>query len=233
MSDGALCRAFNLTVSVKGDINEPCIKALKKWLTKNTKYVYAVIENDTGKAHLHASMFFVDPRDKKKMRENIWDRQVKPFHPTSIGRFAVHIQACPGRKWVDEYLKKDQGVEVLINDMQSLDVLEEYFPSQEIQEKLMDAKEKTVDVFYAVHEVEYKKYLEEKDSPPSTSVLAHKYFLNRMCVKKDMRCIADSRRVHQMAVMLHRYSCDSDELTSLEDNTHTKENMSFDWQAQR
>lgn len=225
-----VCRAFNLTVSVKEDISDECVKALKKWLTRATKYVYAVLEHETSKRHLHATMIFEDNQDKKKMRENLWARQVKVHHPTSIGRYAVHVQACPGRKWLDEYLQKEDSREIVLTDMpQDLSELDEYFPSQEVQKQLIAAKDKVVDVFYAQHEVEYKEWLVE-NGYESTTKVAHEYFNMRMFVRKDMRVNADSRRVHQMSVALHRYSTDYCGLTALEGQVHDKENGLFDFQ---
>ena len=229
MGDQALVQAFNLTVSVKDDITDECIKAIKKWLTKNTKWVHCVVEQETSKRHLHAAMFFEAPRDKKKLRENLWDRQVKPFHPTSIGRIAVHIQSAPGRKWIDEYLAKEEHVEVVLSHL-PVDTadLDEYFPSEETQAFLMSAKDKTVDCFYATHEVVYKEWLHDNTWASSTAT-AHEYFKMRMFVRKDIRVIADSRRVHQMACALHSYSTDSYKLTNLEISTHVKENCQTDY----
>lgn len=228
-----VCRAFNLTVSVKDDISDECVKALKKFLTKRTKYVYAVVEQETSKRHLHATMFFDENQDKKKMRENLWARQVKQYHPNSIGKFAVHIQACPGRRWLDEYLQKEDSRELVISDLpEDLSDLDEYFPSQEVQDRLIQAKDKVLDVFYAQHEVVYKQWLVEMNYVSTTKV-AHEYFHHRMFVSKDMRVNADSRRVHQMAVALHRYSIDSAELTAQEIQQHDKENGSYDFTAPR
>lgn len=230
MCDQALVRAFNLTVSTKEDISDECIKAIKKWLTKHAQYVHCVVEQETSKLHLHAAMFFKEPRDKKKMRENLWQRQVKPFHPTSIGKFAVNIHASPGRKWIDEYLHKEENPEVVLSDLpEDLDELNEFYPTAEVQEFLMQAKDKTVDCFYATHEVVYKEWLHENTWVSSTQT-AHEYFGLRMFVRKDMRVIADSRRVHQMAVALHKYATDSYKLTNLEISTHVKENCQTDYQ---
>ena len=229
MGDQALVQAFNLTVSVKEDISDECVKAIKKWLTKNTKYVHCVLEQETSKRHLHAAMFFTEPRDKKKLRENLWDRQVKPHHPTSIGRFAVHLQAAPGRKWIDEYLLKEDNVEVVLSDLpDETDDLNEYYPSEETQAILMSAKDKIVDCFYATHEAVYKEWLHENTWVSSTQT-AHEYLCLRMFVRKDIRVIADSRRCHQIAVALHKYSTETYKLTALELSTHVKENSSYDF----
>lgn len=229
MGDQALVQAFNLTVSVKDDISEECIKAIKKWLNKNVKWVHCVVEQETSKRHLHAALFFSEPRDKKKLRENLWERQVKPFHANSIGRIAVHIQAAPGRKWIDEYLQKEDNVEVILSVLpEDKAELDEYFPSEETQAILMSAKDKTVDCFYATHEVVYKEWLHENTWVSSTQT-AHEYLCMRMFVRKDMRVIADSRRCHQIAVALHKYSTDSYKLTNLEISCHVKENCITDY----
>lgn len=229
MGDSVLVQSFNLTISVKDDISDECIKAMKKWLTKNVMYVYCVIECDTGKKHMHATMFFKDPKDKKKMRENLWERQVKPHHPNSIGKYAVHLQACPGRKWLDEYLLKDDTREevlvILPDDRSELDVL---FPSEETQVMLMSAKDKIVDCFYATHEVVYKEWLHENSWISSTQT-SHEYFHLRMFVRKDMRVICDSRKLHQMAVALHRYSTSDYKLTNQEISKHTQEHAAYDF----
>lgn len=229
MGDQALVQAFNLTVSVKEDISDECVRAIKKWLTKNVKWVHCVVEQEASKRHLHAALFFETPRDKKKLRENLWDRQVKPFHPTSIGRIAVHLQASPGRKWIDEYMSKEDNVEVVMTHMpEDTTELDGYFPSEETQAILMSAKDKVVDAFYATHEVVYKEWLHENTWVSSTQT-AHEYFMLRMCVRRDMRCIADSRRVHQMAVMLHKYCVQTTKLTNLEISAHVKENCQTDY----
>lgn len=216
-----LVSAFNLTISVKEDISDECVKAVTKYLKKACKWYYIVLEQETSKRHLHACIFFPKPQDKKKLRENIWGRYVKEYHSTSIGKFAVHIQASPGRKWLDEYLKKEETVQVLENELpENLDDLE--FPPQDIQEQLMKAKEEVADVFYLAHEVKYKEWLKEQVWVSSTET-AHQYFLMRMFVRKDMRVICDSRRVHQMSVALHRYSTDSNKLTAKELLEHRKE----------
>ena len=54
---------------------------------------------------------------------------------------------CLNTKWLDEYLKKEDTVQVLAGALpQDLK-----FPSEEVQERLMEAKEKVVDVFYSTH----------------------------------------------------------------------------------
>lgn len=86
-----------------------------------------------------------------------------------------------------------------------------------------DDDENEDDVFYAQHEVTYKEWLEEMKYASTTKV-AHEYFKMRMFERKDMRVVADSRRVHQMAVFLHRYATDCRALTEQEKANHDKEN---------
>lgn len=223
-------RAFNLTVSTREDISDECVKALCKWISKQCKYALVVCENETGKRHLHAGLFFTDPRNKKKDQDNIWQRLVKPHHPTSIGRIAVHIQACPGKKWVTEYLHKDKDAEQVLSIMPAhVDELDEYYPTQAEQEVLMSAKDKIVDLFYSNHEITYKAWLAEKQYPYSSPQTAAEYFNHRMYVIRDMRCIEDPRRVHMKSVALHKYTVQDGKLTNLEISAFVKESAANDY----
>lgn len=225
-------RAFNLTISVREDITDECVRGIKKWITKNVSFYHCVTEQETSKRHLHAMLCFKEPKNKKKIRENLWERYVKQYHPTSKGSVAVHIQACPGRRWVDEYLQKEECVEVvcshLPDESRGDPPLHEFFPTEEQQVALMAAKDKVCDVFYDTHETVYKQYLHDNTWVSSTET-AHQYFKHRMFVSKDMRVIADSRRVHQMACALHAYSTSSSKLTNLEISTHAKEHQAHDY----
>lgn len=229
--ENKLCQTFNITISVKEDISDECIAFVKNWLRKQTHWCHAVTEREPSKLHLHANVYFKDNRDPKNIRDTLWKR-IKTYHPTSIGRHALHIQACPGRKWVDEYLRKYESSEVVFSNLpQDLEELEEYFPDETVQEllkKKSQREDKTVDLFYAQHEVEYRNYLEENTFVSSTET-AHEYFLWRMCVRKDMRCLADDRRLFQMSKMLHRYTTEDCKLTVKEKRHHNEEHVVFDF----
>lgn len=218
-SSEKLCRAFNITVSVKEDISDDAVLKLKNWLkNRNRKYVYAVLEQETSKRHMHMCVFFDTNQNPKNIRDTLW-KLIKSYHATSIPRVAVNVQACPGRKWLDEYLQKESSREVVLQQLPSnLDDLEEYFPSEEIQEclqKLKKKEEKAADPFYSYHEVTYKAWLHEH-TWVSTIQTAQEYFHWRMFDKKDMRVVIDCRRVFQMAKALHRYSTEDWKLTAEE-----------------
>lgn len=232
MSTDKMCRAFNITISVKEDIDEQAVSKLKNWAVKKALYSYAVLENETSKRHFHACVFCLDPQNPKSIRDTLW-KLIKPFHPTSIGRFAVHIQACPGRKWIDEYLQKESSREIVINSLPAdLDDLEEYFPDETTQELLKKKSEKhennVVDLFYANHEVHYKEFLHEK-SWVSSIETALQYFQNRMYVKKDMRVIEDQRRLFQKAICLYRYASEDDSVSAEQRRQYLRETTEYDF----
>jgi len=232
-----IVRSFNLTVSVKEDISDEAVKYLKKWVEKTCKYWYVVVENDTSKRHLHACLFYDECKNPKNMKDTIW-KHIKQYHPTSIAYVAVNIHAMPGKKWLDEYLNKDSTrdeitTKIPINEDREVDwaELEKFIPSETIQNTLMGASKKKdgpTDTFYGYHEVEYKAWL-EKNTWVSSTQTAAEYFGYRMFESKDMRVIADSRRVHQMSVALHKYSTDSGKLTNKEISMHVQENCANDY----
>lgn len=233
MSGEKLCRAFNFTLSPKEDISDECVHKFVKWLQKTAKFVYAVCEHGaSGKRHLHAAVWYTDNKSKKSLQEYTWRQVVQPYHPSSVGKFAINIHSSPGRKWIDEYLKKEEDVEIVLSILPTnLSDLDEYFPDEELQASLVaSAKkdEKVWDTFYHYHEIKYKEWLTEK-TWVSSHQTAMEYFHMRMFVWKDMRVNADSRKVRQMALALHRYSTSDYKCTAKELREITEENTTHDY----
>lgn len=129
---------FSLTVSVKGDISPECIKSLKNHIEGSTLYAYVVTEHGkNGQLHLHAVLVYKGPRLWNKIRENIWERYVKEYHPDSVGSVAVKVQVCPGHDWYDEYLQKEDDATVVL-DTYVREAVTPYFPSAAVQQALVE-----------------------------------------------------------------------------------------------
>lgn len=127
-----------LTVSTKGDISPECIESLVKHIDSTTVYCYVVTEHgESGKLHLHAVLVYKKDRQSKKLHENIWERQVKPHHPDSIGRIAVKVQVCPGHDWYDTYLKKESECSVVLARYPR-EAVTPYFPTAAVQQALVE-----------------------------------------------------------------------------------------------
>jgi len=232
MSEDRLCQAFNLTLSPKEDISDECILRVKNWLKKTTQYCYTVCEHGgSGKRHLHSAMFFSENKNKKNMCDTIW-KIVRQFHGNSVQRYAVHIQVSPGRKWIDDYLHKEDGVEVILSTLPpDLTLLDSYFPDEEVQAALIQSakkEDKVWDTFYHYHEIKYKEWLTER-SFFSSHQTAMEYFHHRMFVTKDMRVNADSRKVMQQSLALHRYSTGEYKCTAKELRSITEEQSTHDF----
>lgn len=227
---GDVFRAYQLTISTKGDVSDQTVKSVKKWLTKKCQYVYAVIEYGAGKKHLHAAMYFKDPQDKKNLRDYVWSKLVRPYHPDSVGSIAVVIQVMPGDKWVKEYLHKEKDCEVLINDLplppedgghDDDETLNNFYPTQEQQDALMAAKGKEFpgDKFLNAHELHYRKWLDDKGYQASTIGNATQYWLWCVNFDRSMPRMRDSRSYVNMGLALDRYIRMDYELTNEEDNS--------------
>ena len=196
---------FLLTISTKDDVSEETTKLLLKYLSKNFDHVYGVAEHgNTGKRHLHFCMCSMRARQSSSLHDDIWKRHVRPYHKDSIGHKAVLVTVMYNHEWYNEYLKKESDVEVLL-DSYDPDVVTQYFPTQEEQEKLIQTKGKRIADSY-VHglSVQYKD--ECPDCSPGSAL---DYLRTRMFVQKDMAVILDERRLRQLALALYRYrSCD-------------------------
>jgi len=196
-------KTFLLTVSVRGDISPECIDALVKHIDSTTVHCYVVTEHgESGKLHLHAVLVYKKGRLAKKLHENIWDRQVKPHHPDSIGRIAVKVQVCPGHDWYDTYLKKEQDVTVVL-DRYPREEVTPYFPEPAVQQALVE-----------LHQAKGKKSCNEwwnKHAEAWTATTfvntpegAHEY-LEQCWLDGTSPRITDPRRSTQIAMGLYRH----------------------------
>lgn len=195
-------KTFLLTVSVKGDLLLECQESVLKWIRKNTHMNYVVIEHGSaGKRHLHAVLVFKESRLGKKLHENLWDRHVKPFHPDSIGKYAVKVQVCPGNDWYNTYLKKESDVEVLSANYNP-DEAETYFPTEATQAVLMEPR-----VIKGVAcprlETDVKAWADSDFS--NTPQGAHEFIQYRMFVLKDMMPSQDNKKLVEKSRIYWRY----------------------------
>jgi len=163
---------------------------------------YIVIETgEHNRRHLHALLIFKDPRDPRKLKDNVWNRFVKKRHEDSIARYAVKVQVCPGNKWFDEYLQKETGREVISNTWDSEAALD-YFPSLEIQSALV-AKSDLKGVacpWIDIHITAWTASTYENTQVGSLMFLKHRMFITR-----DMVPIACKRKLTEKALLYWEY----------------------------
>jgi len=198
---------FLVTISPKGDISPQSEQALIKWSGKNSDYCYIVAERGrSGQRHIHMALAFNEARNKQCLQEDTWKYRVKKWHGDSIGKYAVVVTNMYNHDWYDEYLRKEEGVEVLLDEYDR-DAITSLFPTVEQQQLFMELKGKRV-VDSVLHE--HNVLWSETDLPVSVGG-ALRYFRERMFQKKDMMVILDDRRVRQLALALYRYrtsNCD-------------------------
>lgn len=136
---------YKLTVSPKGDISQDCIKALCRGIEECCKYYYVVTEHGkSGQLHLHAALVLERPQPKKHLRNNIAQRYVKPYHcPTTDGTIlsvAVNMHVMYDHGWYEEYLRKEEDVEVCLEHYVK-DEVTTYFPTVEQQQQLQELQD--------------------------------------------------------------------------------------------
>lgn len=195
-------RTFQLTVSVPGDISPDCVKALVKHIRSVTIHAYAVTElDDSDRLHFHAVLVYKQPMLGRKIHENIWERQVKKYHPDAQGKYAVKVQVCPGHEWYDTYLQKHKETQVLI-DTYDRDKITDFFPTQAVQEALQTKA--AISRQAAPHVTrDVNEWIESKFENTPEGALS--YLKNRMFVIRDMVPIADKRKLCDKAYMYYEY----------------------------
>lgn len=199
-----LTQSFQLTVSPREPVTKECQDAIVNYIRGNCTYGFCVLETGvSGKLHLHALMIYDNHKEKKKLQENITNRQVRPNgHPGAKNGLAVKVQVCPGHKWYDEYLRKEDTY-VIIYDNYDRERVTSYFPSEAVQEFLQVRHNTSgpCDKHMAGHERQWIELYPDDGSYES----AIQYFRVRMYVKRDMIVIEDKRRLCQKAWALYEY----------------------------
>lgn len=224
-------RSWKVTISTKGDIPEEVVQKYYEYVfsNPNIEMHYTVVERgETGRKHLHGLVCLKDGKPSAYLQNYIWRHFVQPYVDDShIGKIAVRLDVNADDRWISEYLKKEQAVEIISNEY-DVGRESEFYPTDGEQQTLkafVDAAS-AVDPYYAEHAAFYEQFVMALPGHKysifrhvSTSALAERYFNNRMYVLKDMKVIRDPRVVHQMARALHRYAT-GDDLLDFEDRKY-------------
>jgi hypothetical protein len=150
---------------------------------------------------MHALIQFPQ-RKKKRMLQTTLARQMKQFHPDSMAKYAIVINAAYNMDWFREYLRKEAGVEhVDVSDFDD-EQFKAGLPDEATQEMLQNNKGRsTFGAYWLAHEARWREY--EPNDPSYES--ACRYFQWRMFAQRDMEPISDRRRLAQNAYTLHCY----------------------------
>lgn len=207
-------RAYKITLSPKGDIAEEAEKKFCKWIAKTSDMCYIAAENGkNGQRHLHALVLYTAKREKSVLQNYIWQNQVKPYHPDSIQKWAVLVTAAYDFDWRDEYLHKEDTVELLVEKWDDAHC-DKYLPTMEEQEALSEAKD-CVKQGRAFHDHKHWSdlaghfktwYVKEGYPVPFTFVSPHHCleFLNVEMMAGRMIVMVDPRRRQEKAIWLYR-----------------------------
>lgn len=199
---------WQITVSTVEDLDRTVAEDITAYLKKKCHYGLVVLEHST-KWHLHASVCFKSPIEKKHFEETIW-LKVEKAHPTSRKRVALVSTVQYTTLWITEYLKKDCD-RVILWDKMDLAEFTLKFPTETEQAQLKELKaakkpdpSEAKDPRFARFEIGWISY--------STDVSyegALKYLQYAMNVERSMSVIVDPRRLHQTAWALFQYRAHS------------------------
>lgn len=202
-------KTFKVTLSFADDADDADDAWLVKYLKRYTSHAYAVAEHgENGKRHLHAAMCFTDMRLRDHVRDSFVlyiKKRNSTAHADSLPKVAVVVNAMHDHLWYEEYLKKENDVQVLY-DTYDADEVGKHFPSADIQRELQAIRDinRAGDPRFANLHV---KFLEWYQGDLRAVSFEHTFeFLNRlMYVDKTHRVIQDPRKVHQACLALYRY----------------------------
>lgn len=191
------CKTFKLTISVKGDISDACVKQVLKCLRKFKQKFVVLERGNSNRLHLHALLHSDEPRHKRNI-QTVVAKIVKRCHPDSNSR-AVMVNVCSDTEWYDEYLRKESDhVDV---DTANFDIgqFRNDLPDETTQNALQAAQgQRPNHNVLLAHEERWIKYAPDDRS----YVSAIKYLKWRQNVVRDMQPIIDLRRFRQLAYCL-------------------------------
>lgn len=201
-SSGAICtKSFLVTISTKTDVSMETRAQYVTHVTKQCDFYHIVIEKDKKDVrHLHAIVLYPEYKNRRDLQGNIWKRFVKPFHMDdgSIGKFAVKVQVAPGSEWYDDYLNKQDDVEVLATKWDD-DVVDDYWPDDATQQFLQETYRKgSNDGWIATHLDDFQSKFKNPTFDDAYEYCLRWYFEH----KRD----PDTRVLRQRSVFMHRFA---------------------------
>lgn len=194
-------RSFAITISTKEDV-EGKLQVRLIDLLKKQDYAFAVIEHDKmGVRHLHAQTWHNKGKDKNDYRKSFL-RIIESNAPLS-NKHAVKIKIAYNDDWYEEYLTKDI-VEQLIDNVPVAEGTQEYYPTQEEQDKVQ-AKSNAADTRFHKMKVDFEEWW---DKPPEVGIGLHdvaKFMADMMFKTKKYPVIVDKKNRVNNTTALYMY----------------------------
>lgn len=181
-------KSYAITISPSIEVEGKIQHDLTQWLNKQD-YAFAVIEGGSGKEqkrHLHAQVFYDEPREKGSLTKAL-KRIVLKNDAEAKTHIAVKIKISYNDDFIDEYMTKD--ITELIRD-EIPENTSDYYPSEEEQKKVKE-KSNAVDPTYHYWKELWDDY-EKKSEEPSLVEIA-RFLANMMFVEKKIKVISDKK----------------------------------------
>lgn len=217
-------RSWKVTLSTKGDIPPSVVDRYYQYVFKNANVLmhYTVIERgETGRKHLHGLICLDKGQDQDYLQNYLWRHIVKPFvDDTHIGKIAARVDINSDDRWINEYLKKEAGVEIITSEY-DIAKESEFYPTADEQARLqvLVGASNALDSYYAEHAGWFAEWLRTHPgyryadaAAVATTALCIEYFKYRMFNLRDMKVIRDRRIRCQIASALALYITRSSDL---------------------
>lgn len=130
-------RSYCITISTAEPVEGEGQEVLTNWLKKQD-YSYAVIEGGLGKdqeRHLHAQVWYEEAREKGTLNKAL-KRIIEKHFPESKPHIAIKIKISYNDDFLEKYMTKDV-TELITDAVPDKEQRNDYYPSQEEQDKVM------------------------------------------------------------------------------------------------
>lgn len=197
---GLKFRCFRITLSPVSDITDDTKLQIVQWCRRQS-FAYAVLEHgNSGKRHAHIAVLTPKETERATLQESWWKR-IKNAYPGSVGRIAVVVNIMYNNDWYNEYLRKEDGREVIYDNYDS-DIVSECFPTSEQQAQLVELVGKPTPRMHYTHDLcDSWESLYPSDSSYESAI---RFLNHRMFIEKKGPYLVSPRKQQELAWFLYR-----------------------------
>ncbi|AXH79057.1 MAG: hypothetical protein [Circular genetic element sp.] len=196
-------KSFAITVRPRDGITDKTVTALTKWF-KALPYSVAVLEMQSEARHLHAQIWFNEPKTKgdiSKQIHRICDRTISEFDTSQLKVLRQGIKIAYS-DWYLDYLvdndNKTDDAHIIIDNPPEKTL--DFYPTEEEQDKLQNKINAVDPRMYALEQSFLERY------PDNLTLKAVAQFLSEeMFVNRTIKCVLQQRDRTALCKTLHAY----------------------------
>lgn len=202
-------RSFCFTIRPKDGITNECVDSIVKWLKRHPQYAIAVLEMEGICRHLHAQIFYDEPKNKgditKQLKRIVFDNSKLncELEIEQQKRILAQGVKIAYNDWFEHYLlcndDKAEPPNIVYDKLP--DNTNDFYPTEEEQESVKTIST-AVDKRFAELELSCKAYLQDQ---PYSQINIAKFLSWAMFIDRSLKVVIQQRDRVALCISLHAY----------------------------